>query len=59
MQKPNEFWWILVVFEAYVAEPLTPRTLDLEDQALSLAHRVVFLDKELLSTLSSSLHPGV
>ena len=38
--------------EAYVAEWLTPRTLDREVQGPSLACRVVSLDKELYSTLS-------
>ena len=36
----------------YVAERLTPRTLDLEVRGSSLAHRVDSLDKELYSTLS-------
>ena len=38
--------------EACVSEQLTPRTLDLEVRGSSLARRVVFLDKELYSTLS-------
>ena len=35
-----------------MAERLRPRTLDLEVQFSSLAHCVVYLDKELYSTLS-------
>ena len=35
-----------------MAEQLRPRTLDLEVQGPSLAHRVVYLDKELYLTLS-------
>ena len=35
-----------------MAERLRPRTLDLEVQGPSLAHRVVCLDKELYLTLS-------
>ena len=35
-----------------MAEWLTPRTPDLVVRGLSLARRVVFLDKELYSTLS-------
>ena len=38
--------------EACVAELLTPRTLDLEVRDLSLARRIVSLDKGLYSTLS-------
>ena len=38
--------------EACVAERLRPRTLDLEVQGSSLAHRIVYLDKELYLTLS-------
>ena len=38
-----------------MAEPLTPRTSDLEARDPSLARRAVSLDKELYSTLSLSL----
>ena len=38
--------------EACVAERLTPLTVDLEVRGSSLAHRVVFLNKELCFTLS-------
>ena len=38
--------------EACVAKWLTPRTLELEVQGLSLAQSIVSLDKELYSTLS-------
>ena len=38
--------------EARLAERLTPRSPDLEVRGSSLVHRLVFLDKELYSTLS-------
>ena len=38
--------------EAYVAERLTPRTLDLEVRGSTLTCRIVSLDKGLYSTLS-------
>ena len=38
--------------EAYVAKWLTPQTQDLEVWGLSLARRIVSLDRELYSTLS-------
>ena len=44
--------YLYLSVESWVAEQLRPRTLDLEVQGPSLAHRVVYLDKELYSTLS-------
>ena len=43
----------------YMAEWLTPWTPDLEVQGLSLTHRLVSLNKELLLLHFVSLHPGV
>ena len=42
----------LYFVEAYVAERLTPRTLDLEVRGSTLTCRIVSLDKGLYSTLS-------
>ena len=54
---PFSFVLILEILETCVAEQLTLRTPDLEVLGSSLARRVVFLDKEIYSTVS--LHPGV
>ena len=43
---------LLYFVEAYVAERLTPRTLDLEVRGSTLTCRIVSLDKGLYSTLS-------
>ena len=50
MRITTKFYQFMV--QACVAERLTPRTSDLEVQGSSLARCVVFLDKELWSTLS-------
>ena len=42
----------LYFVEAYVAERLTPQTLDLEVRGSTLTCRIVSLDKGLYSTLS-------
>ena len=44
--------YLCLSVESWVAEQLRPQSLDLEVQGPSLAHRVVYLDKELYSTLS-------
>ena len=44
--------YLYLSVESWVAEQLRPRTLDLEVQGPSLAHHVVYLDKELYLTLS-------
>jgi len=43
---------LLLWRSVYVAEKLTPQTLDLDVRGSSLARRIVFLDKEIYSTLS-------
>ena len=50
--------YLYLSVESWVAKQLRPRTLDLEAQGPSLAHRVVYLDKELYSTLSLCLWGG-
>ena len=45
-------YYLFLSVEACVANWLTPRTLDLEVQGSNLAHCIVYLDKELYSTLS-------
>ena len=45
-----------VFVEVCVVERLTPRTPDLDVVGSSLAHCLLFLDKELFSTLSLFTH---